>query len=373
MIQRWHETFNSLKKYNLNKILSASNAAQLYVYGSGSFALNLVQILNKHGYQVQGFLDHQTNSNVLMDMPTIEAEDITPHNRLNVVIIIGIHNRDADINKIILKLNNLGFKNIVTPIDIYDNFFDELGTRFWLTQRSFYKNHEEIIETAYNLLCDEKSKDYFEAIMNFRINGDYSKLPEPDIVNQYFPIDIMKITNPLRLIDCGAFDGDTLRLIINHGLPLEAVAAFEPDQFNFLKLVKTVQSHNIPNAILWPCGVFSKTTQMFFSPDNNEGGSISNNGTSLIQCVSLNDAIPNFSPTMIKMDIEGAEIEALLGAKDIILKHKPLLAISVYHQPEHIWEIPVLIASWNLGYKFYIRLHGQSTFDSVLYAIQDNQ
>ena len=69
------------------------------------------------------------------------------------------------------------------------------------------------------------------------------------------------------------------------------------------------------------------------------------------------------------MDIEGSEYEALLGAKDTIYSSKPNLAICLYHKPNDLYEIPLLINSWNLGYKFYLRMHSYSAFDLVLYAV----
>ena len=69
------------------------------------------------------------------------------------------------------------------------------------------------------------------------------------------------------------------------------------------------------------------------------------------------------------MDIEGAEIEAIKGARNTISKHKPDLAISVYHKIEHLWEIPLLIKSLKSNYKFYLRSHEHFNQETVLYAV----
>ena len=50
---------------------------------------------------------------------------------------------------------------------------------------------------------------------------------------------------------------------------------------------------------------------------------------------------------MITMDIEGAEIHAIYGARKSIMKGNPKLAISAYHKIEHLWEIPLLIMEIN--------------------------
>lgn len=59
--------------------------------------------------------------------------------------------------------------------------------------------------------------------------------------------------------------------------------------------------------------------------------------------MAIDDILPNFEPTFIKMDIEGAEYEALIGAESIITRSKPNLAICVYHAVNHIWDIPILL------------------------------
>ena len=190
---------------------------------------------------------------------------------------------------------------------------------------------------------------------------------------QYFPCDIpgWPIT-PLRLVDCGAYDGDTLAALAETNLPVEAIAAFEPDLANFRRLAARARSYTLlPSGglALWPCGVAAQTELLAFSAGQGEGSSLAAEGGSLIPCVALDDALPGFRPNLIKMDIEGAEPDALRGAEGLIHGHHPGLAICVYHRSEHLWEIPQLIAGWRLRYRFYLRVHAYDDFDVVLYAL----
>ena len=70
----------------------------------------------------------------------------------------------------------------------------------------------------------------------------------------------------------------------------------------------------------------------------------------------------------IKMDIEGAEIDALNGATESIKKFKPKLAISAYHKGSHLWEIPELILKINPNYKIYFEQHLPFECDAIVYA-----
>jgi hypothetical protein len=75
-----------------------------------------------------------------------------------------------------------------------------------------------------------------------------------------------------------------------------------------------------------------------------EASGIAVSGEMIIQCVALDDTLPNFVPTLINMDIEGIEMDAQIGARQQILAHKPALALSSYHTPAHLWEIPLWVA-----------------------------
>ena len=92
-------------------------------------------------------------------------------------------------------------------------------------------------------------------------------------------------------------------------------------------------------------------------------------GGQSIQMISIDGAFPDWGPTLIKMDIEGGEYSALIGASKTITRYRPGLALSAYHLPTDLWRLGLLINSMDLGYQFYLRSHGYSSFDTVLYAI----
>ena len=85
--------------------------------------------------------------------------------------------------------------------------------------------------------------------------------------------------------------------------------------------------------------------------------------------VSLDGLLRGKEVTVLKMDIEGAEIKGLQGAKEIIGKQKPKLAICLYHRPEDLWEVPCMIHAINPEYQMIIKHHcGYNYTDTVLYA-----
>ena len=155
-------------------------------------------------------------------------------------------------------------------------------------------------------------------------------------------------------------------------LPLEAVAAFEPDRDNFKQLtaVLTQSDPQINFCSAWPCAVDAETSQFMFDGGRGAGSTISTSGQQVVQSVSLDQALPNFRPNLIKMDIEGSEYRALLGARETIKKYRPGLAICLYHKPEHLWQIPLLVRQLTeKGGQFFIRCHAFNGFDLVLYYL----
>ena len=374
----------------------------IIIYGAGNVGKDVFNALSQRGVPISCFLDRKAQANTYWNGVPIfqpDSDVISFDQRKRACVIIAIHNRDVDIPPILEKLRALGYGHIVNLIELWDQVGKDLGDRYWLTERAYYKSLEPFITAGLDLWNDETSRSLYAATVRFRLTGDYSVLPLPDSVHQYFPTDLPAWKMPLRFVDCGAFNGDTIQNAMAMDIPIEAVAAFEPDQNNFRNLASFVDANRIalPTVALWPCGVSSSTRQLRFISGEGESSRLSSSGDLAIQCVSLDEAIPHFAPTLIKMDIEGGEYDALLGARKTIVRYKPGLAISLYHRPEHLWQIPLLLkhmvlwggvqsvstcghmpsldSNWlcmqfsTESYRFFLRSHGFNSFDLVLYAI----
>ena len=96
-------------------------------------------------------------------------------------------------------------------------------------------------------------------------------------------------------------------------------------------------------------------------------------GTEKVPADSIDHVLNGERATFIKMDIEGSEYQALLGAEQTIKKYHPRLAISLYHKPEDVLEIPYLIHKMNPDYRFIIRHYASNMTETVLYAFDEEQ
>jgi FkbM family methyltransferase len=345
----------------------------VYIYGAGNVGRDVLRVLASQGVSVAGFLDRNARpDSVWGETPILQPDDpvISAAQRQRSHVVIGIFNRDVEMPPIAGYLKTLGYGLITSFLDLHDQFALELGDRFWLTSRHFYPEHQQQISAGYELWSDEASRDLYASVLKFRFAKSYEALPSPSFEDQYFPKGLPPWPSPIRMIDCGAYDGDTLRALMDGRASVGAIAAFEPDPDNFGKLTQSVCSNAtapVDTICLFPCGVSSETTQLRFSSGQGSASCASENGDTVIQCVSLDDALPVFRPNVIKMDIEGAEYAALLGARRMIEQNRPGLAISVYHRPEHLWAIPFLARTWLKGGQHYLRMHAYNAFELIYY------
>jgi FkbM family methyltransferase len=171
-------------------------------------------------------------------------------------------------------------------------------------------------------------------------------------------------------VDCGAYDGDTLVSFLAQPKPgFKRAFAFEPDPANFAKLCRKVaQLPDRDSIVIHKAATGAENGSVLFAGDGTLAASMGS-GTTLVDCVKLDDVLTDEPPTYIKMDIEGAELDAIEGARQIIARHSPVLAVCSYHKQDHVWKIPRLIHSINPGYRFFLRPHLIEVWDLVCYAI----
>ena len=101
------------------------------------------------------------------------------------------------------------------------------------------------------------------------------------------------------------------------------------------------------------------------------GSAITNSGDIEVDCIPLDEAFQkyNFSPTYLKMDVEGAELEALKGAEKTIRQRLPVLAVCVYHRYDDLWRIPSYLHSLSDKYSLFLRPHEFENWQLVCYAV----
>lgn len=187
---------------------------------------------------------------------------------------------------------------------------------------------------------------------------------------QYFDRDFLPHAKDEIFVDVGSLDGETSRNFIKWSKDrYKHIYCFEADPHNAEdcehKMKDLLDSGKMT---LVAKAVSDKIGATSFIMRQDETSQIGV-GDMQIETVSLDSILLDKNPTFIKMDIEGGEYQALRGAKKIISELHPKLAISIYHSPRDIFDIPALILSYYPDYRFYIRHYSPYAEETVLYAI----
>jgi len=196
-------------------------------------------------------------------------------------------------------------------------------------------------------------------------------IPQRDLQEQYFPKDVPLRAGYARVVNCGAYNGDTIRRLHDLHGRIQALACFEPDLENYQALAGFLAEnhHRIAERVMaFPCGLFSHDTQLRFAGGSAFNSRICDQGDRSVVCVAMDHALPGFAATFVSMDVEGAELSVLQGARDIIGKNVPDLAVCVYHAPNQLWEIPMYLRKLHPGYRFFLRNYTSFVSETVLYA-----
>lgn len=292
----------------------------------------------------------------------------------NSIVIVTVGKREYR-NEIISSLRTLGFSNIVFATDIYEFNVCQVPSQLKTEGFRYYTAHKNAILQCFDLFTDRTSLEILSAFLETHLQMKPTLFPSRPATEQYFPADVTLKRGFKRFINCGSYNGDTIKRLNAIVGRVEAIVCFEPEPCNFALLTTYLMENKQSLAkfvIAYPCGVHSHEMQLRFAKDYQTNSMIDDNGDSIIECVAIDHVLPGFSPTYISMDIEGAEMSALKGAERTLRESVPDLAISVYHAPNHIWEIPLYIDGLNLGYEFFLRNYSSYTTETILYAVSNN-
>jgi hypothetical protein len=195
------------------------------------------------------------------------------------VAIIGIMNPEIDIDLIASKLKDLGWSNVVTYSQFAASLLKESGINCAMLDPKIVLNSDQALEEVRDMLEDTESKDCLAHLVSYVQN--FADNVQGIIPHPYFVSNLPRWASPLRILDCGAFDGDTVRQAVEHGYQIESSVCFEPDKSNFAKLVaKTPTSERRLNL---PVAVGAETKTLQFSAQSSSGSQVISKGGTTVQ------------------------------------------------------------------------------------------
>lgn len=231
----------------------------------------------------------------------------------------------------------------------------------------------DICHEISKLCADRASREEMWDQWKFRKTGQ-SSAPFLDVKDVYFPDFIQKLDDEV-FVDCGAADGDTVVEVLKRWPSTVRIISFEPDPQNFA----SYQSRKFgDNVMVHRAAIGDHDGDVSFTVTGDQTAHIKTEeardykelqSAYVVPLWNLDNYLFGEPPTFIKMDIEGFELEGLWGARNLIQKHSPVLAICAYHTDDHIWQIPLLIHALNPNYKLYLRRYLEQPWEMVWYAV----
>ena len=339
----------------------------LYLFGAGNCGENYLNVLGENGISVEAFLDDniQKQKSGFYGKPVLSPEEMVGRDG---IILISSYGPTS----LMKRLENID-SNLPKRVLWSEFFLWEHGLDYY----SYYMEHGLELEQVYGLLEDERSREVFRNLLNYKVSRNISLITDINDLghcDQYFDGAIVRFRENEVFADLGAYIGDTVDSFVKHikaaGVSYAHIYAFEPDPNNFVELKR--RTSHYPNMTYINKGAYSENTVLRFSSEGTWTSFFDEQGDIEVPVCSLDEEIGN-KISFMKADIEGAEMQALHGAENIIREYKPTIAFSVYHKKDDIFNIPLYLYELSTGYKFYMRHYGDIPIDSILYAVDSTK
>ena len=366
----WLESL--IEQSGLEKFLF-DNHKELYFFGTGETTRITIEALISTfpGIKIGGVLDNFPRDNSCINgVPVIFTGDLRDVIDKKVIIAsknvyqmymdslrIGFHNEDIFCPSTTYVMDGTFMNNWVTGTVIYKKMIDILS-------------HRESIRELYNQLDDNRSKEVLEAVMKFRL------LQEPKYITRvcsctnsdYWEEGPFGLSEAESFVDVGALNGDTsLEFITRTKGRYEHIYIIEPDAYQISQAMDSIFTLENRDRISY----FHMALGAYNGVAHINNGIVGENGGTVIRTMRLDDLLYDKRISLIKMDIEGAEMDALKGACRILKEQKPKLCICVYHKSTDLWEIPAYIKSIRSDYRLALRQGSPGVYgdvQTVLYA-----
>ncbi len=237
-----------------------------------------------------------------------------------------------------------------------------------LFDRAFFEAHRDELEAVGRLLADETSRRVFRSVLAYKISGKPAHLYGCETPKEEAYRRILTLGPRECYADLGAYDGDTVKEFLKEvGNRYRRVYAFEPNSKNFKKLSRSFWG--TADIRLLQEAAWNRTEVLRFSPKAGRSAAVSETASGRVRAAAADDLIRE-PLTYLKLDVEGAEREALEGCREQIRLFRPKLAVSGYHRSEDLFAIPQQVLSYRPDYRVFLRHHPYvPAWDTLYYFV----
>ncbi len=365
------------EKSAFDKLL-AGCGNRLVLFGAGNLGRKVLQCVRSIGVEPLAFADNSQSKwgSHVDGVPVLSPKDAAARYGASALFLVTIWSLGHSYPESRAMLERLGCTRTESTASLRWKFADRLLPDFCQDlPHKLYEQAPEVRKAA-SLWADDSSRREYLNHVKWRALGDQGALGPPVKEESYFLDSLYRIKDREVFVDCGAYTGDTAEQVIRRNPAFSRIIAIEADPENFDRLTKWVDTLEAPvasriNALNVAVG--AKRGQLRFQAGGGEGAKVAPDGNVVVGCVPIDDLATEAGPTFIKMDIEGAELEALEGARRSIQKHRPILSICVYHKQNDLWRIPLIIHTLVEDYRLFLRPHDVDGWQLVCYAVPANR
>ena len=319
------------------------------LYGMGNGADKILSVCDRFGIEVSDFFasdgfvrGHSFHGKTVLSYSDVKAK----YGEENLCVLLSFGSSLPDV----LAL----FDRVDAECELYAPDVPVCGDHLFTWE--FAKEHKEELEAVYSLLADEESKRIFENVIYYKLSGRIGYLKDAESSKDEVYRDLLRADTIRSAADLGAYNGDTVRELMDYAPDLEAVFAMEPDRRNFRKLSDFSESVSMPTIHPIHAAAWSEETVLSFAASGNRNAGAFATGKQIeVPTLPLDSVLAGKTVDYIKYDVEGAEQEALLGSKETILSHRPRLLVSAYHRSEDLFSLPLLVHKLAPDYRIYLR------------------
>ncbi len=355
-----------------DRLLAKANG-RIVLFGAGNLGRKALRSLRSAGIEPLAFAD---NNEARWGFQTDGVDVLPPQQAVgkfgsSAMFMVTIWSPGHTFRETHAQLKSLGCPAVLSSASLRWKFADELLPDYCLDfPHKVYEQADEV-RAAARLWADEESRSEYVDQIRWRALGDYDCLSSPHREEQYFPESLFHLIPGEVFVDCGAYDGDTAKRFVSRNPDFAKLLAIEPDPDNHRRLCQWVerQTEVKDRIVTHRLAVGAGSGSVQFNATGAEGACIAKGGDVLVECVSLDNLAADTAPTYIKMDVEGAELDALAGSRCIIQRYQPALAICVYHRQNDLWKLPQFIRTLHKNYSLFLRSHGDDGRELVCYAV----
>ncbi len=354
-------------EYEKNLIASILKYPKRVLYGIGESASYALKFFKDNNVEIHGIYDDNEKLNgtyyegVLITLPEYERKDVA------IIIVCSF------VNQIRTKLLEFDH-DIDNRLFILDGYFREN------VDYDYFIENKEKIEYAYHHLEDEKSKYILDKLLEYRYLRDNSILKDFVETESKAYFDEVFLNNFKQgvIIDAGSYKGTFVeKMSLEKDTSNCMFYLFEPNR-KFIEEIK-IKLKDYNNYKIFNCALCDMDGEMEFTlmetstshliDKKYSAYNIESKNKEIVKVSKLDNIITDELVTLIKVDIEGSEQAFIHGAKNTIVKNRPILLLSAYHKVSDLWELLYFLSHLNLGYKFYIRHYSLLCAKSILYCI----